>query len=55
MSGALPPRDTVTLSLAWRPRSWNHVLLPSGVWARPTNVNDGLPIYEPDDFNALLG
>jgi|GEM_PF-3846186 len=45
---------TVTLSLAFRPRSWNEILLPSGVWAAPLNINDGIGIHETGNFNQLL-
>ncbi len=45
---------TVSLSLAWRPRSWNEVLLPSGVWAAPLNINDGSKMYAAGDFSLLL-
>jgi hypothetical protein len=45
---------TVSLALAWRPRSWNEILLPSGAWASPVNINDGLGIYETGNFDLLL-
>jgi hypothetical protein len=45
---------TVTLSLTWRPVSWQQILLPTGVWAAPININDGLGIYPTADHNALL-
>jgi hypothetical protein len=46
---------TVSLSLAWRPVSWNKILLPSGVWSKPINISDGLGIYELGNFDLLLG
>lgn len=51
---AFTTNRTVSLSLAWRPRSWNQVLLPSGVWATPLNVNDGSKLYTPAVFAPLL-
>lgn len=45
---------TVSLSIATRPISWNAILLPNGVWSEPININDGLGIYELDDFDQLL-
>ena len=45
---------TVSLSLAWRPRSWNEILLPTGVWAAPINISDGSKMYATGDFSLLL-
>jgi len=45
---------TVTLKFAFRPRSWNQIMLPSGVWATPLNVNDGSKAYTPSDLSPLL-
>lgn len=45
---------TVSLALAWRPRSWNQVLLPSGVWGTPLNISDGTKLYTPAPFAPLL-
>jgi hypothetical protein len=45
---------SISLTLTWRPRSWNAILLPNGIWAEPTNINDGLGIYELGDFSLLL-
>lgn len=45
---------TVTIALAWRPISWNAVLLPTGVWDEPVNISDGTGIYDVADLNLLL-
>lgn len=45
---------TVSMAITWRPRSWNEVLLPSGVWAAPINIADGTKLYGSGDLNLLL-
>lgn len=51
---AFTQTQTVSLALAWRPRPWNEVLLPNGVWAEPVNVNDGSKLHAPADLSSLL-
>lgn len=45
---------SVTLALAWRPISWNAILLPTGVWDEPVNISDGAGIYDTGNFDLLL-
>jgi hypothetical protein len=51
---AFTTNRTVSLAVAWRPRSWNQILLPSGVWATPVNVSDGSKMYTPAPFAPLM-
>jgi hypothetical protein len=50
---ALTINRTVSLSIAWRPVSWNLIMAPSGEWVRPINAATGAPIYQTGNFDLL--
>lgn len=45
---------TRTLSCTFRPRPWNEILRPDGVWEAPVNRDSGDYLYRAADLSPLF-